>query len=354
MVASARALYVLPLLFSLALVAAGCLNVTAQPAAQANLPAATPKPAAATPTAQPTPTLTPISPVTLKFAAGPANTDQYNLAKTIADVWMARIPGLKVQMANSDGQSQNLRLLDGGGADVIFVRDDLATLAANQQPPFSDRAIQVATMAGTYWDVVQVIAAADTGIATSRQISGRKATMPPFDSASQAMLDQVLAAGRFEMKDFPGVIQVPDQQAAEALATGKTEEALTTGPVPLVPFQQAAQQRPVRIVPVAEGWGNFVLEKYPAFSTYTIPAGTYNGQDADVPTVGTRTILAVRRNMPEDVAHALARALVEGQPEIAARNPIGKEITPESVTVAVHTPFHPAAVRAYRELGVLK
>ncbi|MHB1004868.1 MAG: hypothetical protein ACYC3S_04400 [Chloroflexota bacterium] len=53
--------------------------------------------------------------------------------------------------------------------------------------------------------------------------------------------------------------------------------ALTTGPVPLLPFQQAAQRRPAHIVPVAEGWGNFVQEKDSAFSKFTIPAKTYNG-----------------------------------------------------------------------------
>jgi uncharacterized protein len=307
------------------------------------------------PATTPWPTPTHAVPREIRLAGGSAGSAYASYAQALAAVWQARLPGLKVTVLNTGGPADNIRLLDAGGADVALTRDDLAVWAANKTPPFNqDYPIRVATLAALYEESVQILAGADTNIKTTHELVSRRVTDPPSDSAAYLTLWQVLRAGTFQQSDFTQIVDVPDDQAAGLFRDKKVDVMMTTAAGPVPAWQQVAQQRPVRVLTLTPEYRQEVKDKYPYLFDTVIPAGTYNGQEGQIDTVGVRGILVVRRDMPNDYAYELAKALVEGKDDLAARSPAGQLFVPKQVTLRVGTPFHVGAITYYRDAGLSK
>jgi hypothetical protein len=81
---------------------------------------------------------------------------------------------------------------------------------------------------------------------------------------------------------------------------------------------------------------------------------TYAGLPADVGVVGVANLLVVHQDMPEQLAYDITRLLFEHQPELVAVHAEAARLRPASATTASPAPFHPGAVRYYRERGAWK
>ena len=78
-----------------------------------------------------------------------------------------------------------------------------------------------------------------------------------------------------------------------------------------------------------------------AVPTGVIPARSYPGQEADVPTVGSATLLVVDEKMSEALAYEITRAVFEHTAELAAIHPVARTFSPERAAVGSPAPFHP-------------
>ena len=283
---------------------------------------------AATPPPQETPSPTPtrVPPQSIRLAGGARGSAYDGYAKAVAEVWMARVPGLKVTVLNTDGPADNLRLLDAGAADAALTRDDLAELAANKLAPFGGEGshpIRAAALAALYQESVQIIVAADSNIRNTRDLVGRRVSTPPADSAAYITLWQVLRAGNFRAADFGQITGMTDANAAVAYRDKRIDVILTTAAGPVPAIQEAVKQRPARLISLSDDYRDLVQQRDGTLHDTTVPAGSYQGQEGPAETVGALGILVVRRDLPIDAAYTLAKALVEGRDDLAARDPSG-------------------------------
>jgi len=89
------------------------------------------------------------------------------------------------------------------------------------------------------------------------------------------------------------------------------------------------------------------------FETH-IPSGAYPGLDSEVAVVGVANVLVVHQTMDEALAYELTRTLFERQPELVAIHPEARHLSLETAVVGSPAPFHPGAIRFYREKGAWK
>ena len=84
-----------------------------------------------------------------------------------------------------------------------------------------------------------------------------------------------------------------------------------------------------------------------------IPAGTYPGQDAAVPTVAIGNILVTRADLSDDEAYAMTKLLFENLDTLKAAHAAAGGITLDGAIKGLPLPLHPGAERYYKEQGLM-
>ncbi|GIW06966.1 MAG: hypothetical protein KatS3mg060_1771 [Dehalococcoidia bacterium] len=83
------------------------------------------------------------------------------------------------------------------------------------------------------------------------------------------------------------------------------------------------------------------------FPRVCIPA--YRG---DVRTIGTANILVVNQKMDESLAYDITKVLFDKQAELGTIHPEAKNLNLQTAITGSPAPFHPGAIKFYREKGV--
>lgn len=108
------------------------------------------------------------------------------------------------------------------------------------------------------------------------------------------------------------------------------------------------------IAPTAEEIGR-IRARHPFLQPLTVAPGSYPGQDAPLHSVGSWSLILARRDLPDETAWRLARALHRGESDLASRLPQARDST-AAHTAAVANPalLHPGALRYLREIGAIR
>jgi TRAP-type uncharacterized transport system substrate-binding protein len=67
--------------------------------------------------------------------------------------------------------------------------------------------------------------------------------------------------------------------------------------------------------------------------------------------VGAMHLIAAA-NMDAEEVYRFTKILYEHRAEVIKKHPAGKAINPQNVVKDTGTPFHPGAVRYYKEIGI--
>jgi len=67
--------------------------------------------------------------------------------------------------------------------------------------------------------------------------------------------------------------------------------------------------------------------------------------------VGNMQLLS-HANVPEETIYNFTKVMFENRADIAKQHPAGKSLNPKNITRDVGTPFHPGAIKYYKEAGL--
>jgi TRAP transporter TAXI family solute receptor len=88
-------------------------------------------------------------------------------------------------------------------------------------------------------------------------------------------------------------------------------------------------------------------------SPFVIPNGSYSKVTSDTPSVALGAMLVTHDQVSTDVAYGLAKSLLNHIDEVRNVHSSMKGLTPKLMVNQSVLPFHPGAVKAYKEAGLL-
>lgn len=276
-------------------------------------------------------------------------------ARPCADAGVCGVPGVVASALASTGSVANVQAVQGGALESALVQGDVAALAhagtAQDQPP----ADKLRAIANLYPEAIHLVVRQGTDIDSVADLRGRRVSLDEQGSGTLVDARIILAGAGLSEQDITPVHLTLDEAGA-AMAQGRLDALFFVGGYPAGAIAQLASQQPIRILPIDGALAQGLTGAHGFFSRGTIPAGTYEGQEADVRTLTIGAQWVTSADQPEALIHDITRALWSARSRrlLDAGHARGSDITPDRALQGVAIPLHPGAARYYRESGLLK
>ncbi len=288
----------------------------------------------------------------LVFATGPAGGAWYPVGAALGEIWRRDI-GITTHVEQGGGEA-NIRGVNAKMYDVGFAQGFAAFNAFNAQGVFEGEPhTNIASIANLYPNVQQTVVWADSDIFSIKDLVGKDISPGPLGFAGETIASMMLDFYGLSYDDMGNVENVG---YSDAIALMRDRHIDVFWPNTLVPapiITEAAVMGPgVRIIEVEDDLLAYLGEQ--GLDPFTVPAGSYRGQDEDVQTVATGTVVIVRADMPDDVAYAIAKSMWENRSELMSISSALEAYNEENVVSGLGVDLHPGAEKYYREIGLVK
>jgi len=259
-----------------------------------------------------------------------------------ADMVNAQEPRLRIQPKNTKGSTENVPLLKANQVDLALVAGEIAT-AALAEPGTPLRII-----AGIYSSPGVLMVRGEAPYRSIAELRGK-----PVVLGTQA--SGITSLGRTVFNSLGIDIQpiVLDKAAdGPPMLNDRRAEALWGAGVGWPAFGVLAKSG-ARFIGPSAAEIKTILDKNPALQAVTLPANSYPGQSAPIPSVGSWSYVLAKPALPEEAAYLLARALHRAEAPFAARLEQARETTAANIIAAAPRPdlIHPGVRRYLAEAG---
>jgi hypothetical protein len=248
-------------------------------------------------------------PASLIFGTGGTSGSYYPIGGALKRVFEESDQIAEVQVVSTGASVQNINNIEDGTNQMALVMSDVAYDAVNGQGQFADRKADIQAIAGLYPNVVQIVATANSGIESVADMKGKRIGVGKVGSGVEQSAQKVLEAAGMSYDDLARVSHTGYADSVTEMSNGNLDAAFFTSGVPNSSITGLMQNTEVNFVNVDGETANKLLEAYPYYETYEIPAGAPERYDLDsaVNTVAIRNMLIVPASMSDDVSRELAK-----------------------------------------------
>ncbi len=265
------------------------------------------------------------------------------------------VPGLIAVAQASSGSGENIENLRAGSIESALAQADVAFWAFTGTQVYAgrDRMHNLRAIARLYDELIHIVVPADSDIHSVADLRGRRVAIGDQGSGTLIEARLILDAYGLSETDIQPVYLRPEPAALRLLA-GELDAFMFVGGAPLLAVTDLAGRMPIRLVPLADETAERLRGAQPFLAPTTLPAGTYPGV-ADVDTLAVGALWVTTTAIDEATVHGITRALWHPSTSVLLRNahPRGAEIRLEGAVHGIGIPFHPGALRYYREAGLI-
>lgn len=259
--------------------------------------------------------------------------------------------GWSVTAEATKGSQENIRRLASGELDVALANAAISYFAVRGSEGW-EKAYPVRTVMTLAPNVALFLTPANSGVKTLADLKGKRVVVGPAGAGFNYFLRPLLGAHGLTYDDFTPVHNT-QAAAVDMLADGSAAAAFLGGAVPTASITQATASRDTLFIPFDPEAVRKLTTEYPFFDTATIPADTYRGQEEEFAGLNVGSMhLITSEPADEDLIYRITRTIYENRAKVVEKHPAGRAINPRVVVRDTGTPFHPGAIRYYREIGI--
>jgi uncharacterized protein len=258
--------------------------------------------------------------------------------------------GIPVDPFPTQGTLHNVMLVDSGGIQLGLITMGVGLRAWTGTGDLTNGK-QLRTMRALFpmYDTpFQAWTLRRSGIATLAQLDKKPIGGGPRAGTSGPYIPQILKALGIAPEINHGSW---DDMLSELLA-GRHDAFLAVIGAPMPAVEKAGAKEPLAFIDPSPEQIEAIRKALPEFSPSTVAAGTYRFLDKDHATFGVYNFAIGRADLPDDLVHDLIKAVFENQPRLLQAHPAASQTLPQNVDKNTFLPFHPGAVRYYREIGI--
>jgi len=277
----------------------------------------------------------------------------WNLCTTvIANFLPNAIPGIRTTASPGTGLG-NVSGVQSG--QVTFAMSQLPTAydGIKGVEPFDGRQDKIRNIAYIYVEPTHMVVRADSGINSLADMKGKTlGTFAPGNTA-ELVCRQLLSLYDLTYDDVKASFGSASD-LAEQFKDGLIDMMCFAGAIPYSVVVDITTSRDIKLLQLNDDELAKMKVINEAFFATIIPAGTYQGVNYDVQTLGAIQHIICSSELDEEFVYQSTKAIVENIDAIKEAHVAFSPLTPEMMAKDVGIPFHPGAEKYYREMGLIK
>lgn len=276
-----------------------------------------------------------------------------------------QFPGSTVTYETTGGGAANIPMLVRGEVELGIAQNGHVRAAVEGWEPFGKPTTDFYALAYLYdWEVRQIIIRKEVadkyGINSLDDIAAKKVPLRiavnqkgNLDSSVNEDLLALYGMPYKTIESWGGqILYLASKDAANLMKDRRSDMNMISLFERHSSILEIGQAVEVKFLPVKDSVRK-ELEKKWAAGPWTIKAGTYDWQKEDVETVTMGAVLLVNKNLSDDTVYDITKALVDNISSLQGVHSAMKALTPQLMASQKFIPYHPGAVKYYREKGLM-
>lgn len=288
----------------------------------------------------------------LKMMTGPQGGSWYPLGGAIQSIIEKNVKGVSMRVLPGAGIS-NVKGVQAAKADLGFGNAVSTVDGVNGRAPFTSKTANVCQVATLYFQYFHMVALADAGVKTVADTKGKTLTTQQKGNTGEQMTRNVLQVYGLGYDKMSKVNHGSYTDSVSQMKDGHAQVFALITTVPASSVMDLASARDVRVLEVPDEKLKALQKINKGYDKRTIKAGSYPKQDKDVQTIGTWTHLIASCKLPEQLVYDITKALAENTEHLGNVVKAVKGLTPKDMATDVGVPYHPGALKYYKQAKVL-
>lgn len=249
------------------------------------------------------------------------------------------------------GDIDNLTNLSQGSLDIALIDSKMLYDAINKTGNFKFLDIDyqnLSILAPLYDMPVTLVVGNNTRITKLDDLKGKRINMGPALSAQNLAFKTILKAKTWSKKDFSLVAEISNSQSQDTMAFchGSIDAMINISVHPDSSLQQLFRLCKAKIIEMNDNDIAKTVNQQPAFSEFTLAAGTYASQTRDIITFGTQILMVASQDLDEETVYSILDAVYTNRERLSNAHPALTLKKPEELNLVGLKP-HPGALRYF-------
>ena len=285
------------------------------------------------------------------FATGGTSGTYYSFGENIANIWNNNIKDVNVVVESTGASAENLRLINQNEANLAFAQNDVMDYAYNGIDIFSgEKLTNFSAILTLYPEVVQIAATKESQIKSIADLKGKRVSVGDAGSGVEFNSKQILESYGLTFNDIEKY-NLSFTLSSEGLQNGTLDACFIVVGIPNAALQELALNKEIVLISLDKIQIDELVIEYKYYTEFTIPANTYNGVTNSTRAIAVKASLVANNNLSEEAVYNLIKTIFDKKEDLIVLNSKAEEINIDNAYRGISVPFHPGAVKYYKELG---
>jgi uncharacterized protein len=290
--------------------------------------------------------------VDLKMMSGPMGGAWYPLGGAIGEALQKEIPGVTVSVQPGGGVG-NVEAIEVGKCDIGFSNSSSAVDGLLGRPPFKKKMENMRQLANLYAQYFHMVVLEGSSIKSYPDLKGKVLATTPKGHTGTILGEEILETFGLSYKDLSKVHYIGYSDAVSLMKDGHAQAYGPGTTIPASSIIDLAADRKIRLLSLPDDKIKMLQQKNAGYLKRIIPKGTYPGVDYDVATVGYFAHLIISAKLPDALVYKITSVFAKNLPRFGDVVKDMKGVTPKDLALDIGIPFHPGALKYYKETGAM-
>jgi hypothetical protein len=263
--------------------------------------------------------------------------------------------GLRCSVESTGGSVYNVNTIQSGELDFGVAQSDVQFNAYNGKAQWDGKAFKdLRSVFSVHPEPVTIVARKDANIKDIADVKGKRFNIGNPGSGTIATWEVLEKALGWQRSDLKLAAELKSAETAQALCDNKIDAYFWLVGHPSALTEESLNGCPSNLVNVTGAAIDKLVADNAFYRKATISAAMYK-QPADIQTFGVGATFVTGAKVPTEVVYVVAKAVMSNFDDFKKLHPAFANLKKEEmIKDSLSAPLHDGAVKAYKELGLMK